>query len=361
VSVHDQRMDRLRHALRGGGLGALLVTDAANVTYLTGFRGDDSWLLVTGARQWFLTDSRYTEQAAAEAPQCELVERKETLVKTLAEVFPTCGAQSLAFEAPSVSYASYVKLADALDGAELTPKESLVEKLREVKDEGEIARIRQAVEVAEGAFEDIRGRLAPGQTEHEVATQLDHAMRVRGAARSSFESIVAARERSSLPHARATEARLAPDDAVLVDWGAERDLYCSDATRMLFLAPPHKRWREIYAAVLAAQQAAVEAIRPGAPLREVDAAARDHIAKAGYGDRFGHGLGHGVGLRVHESPSLNKQAEGELAEGMVLTIEPGIYLPGWGGVRIEDLVCVRSEGAEVLSSLPKTLDAAILS
>jgi len=360
VSVHDQRMDRLRHALRRDGLGALLVTDTANVTYLTGFRGDDSWLLVAGARQWFLTDSRYTEQAAAEAPQCELVERKETLVKTLAELFPACGARGLAFEAPSMSYATYVKVADGLDGVELAATESLVEKLREVKDEGEVARIRQAVEVAEAAFRDVRRQLAPGQSEREVATRLDHAMRVRGAAKASFESIVAARERSSLPHARATDSTIGRGDAVLVDWGAQRDLYCSDATRMLFLAPPDRRWREIYDTVLAAQQAAIDAVRPGAPLSEVDAAARDHIAKAGYGDRFGHGLGHGVGLRVHERPSLNKRGEGALAEGMVVTIEPGIYLPGWGGVRIEDLVCVRRDGAEALSSLPKTLDAAIV-
>lgn len=360
MSVHDERVARLRHTLREQEIQAVLVTDVANVTYLTGFRGDDSALVLTDGRQWFITDSRYTEQAAAEAPQCELVQRTESLIKAAAEVLERSGATSLAVEGDALSYANYVRLADALDGVEPVPKENLVEALREVKDEDEIERIRQAVAVAEAAFRDVTSQLAAGQSELAVATALDNAMRRRGARKAAFESIVAARERSSLPHAQATDARIEPGDAVLFDWGAERDLYCSDTTRVVFLAPPGDRWRQVYTTVLDAQRKAIGAIRAGAAMKDVDAAARDHIADAGHGDHFGHGLGHGVGLRVHERPSVNQRADATLAEGMVITVEPGIYLPGWGGVRIEDLVCVRKDGAEVLTTLPKDLDAMVL-
>ena len=361
MSVHDQRVERLRQAMQADGHGALLVTGEANVTYLTGFSGDSSYLLVTGDRQWFLTDGRYTEQAESECPQCELVERKETLVKTTGEVVAQAGIATLAFESPSVSHETYAGLGEELDGVELVSTTKLVETLRERKDEGEIERIRAANAIAEAAFEETVASLAAGQTEREVATRLDNAMRRRGATRASFESIVAARAHSSLPHAQATDAAIGPGDTVLIDWGAVRGLYCSDCTRTLFLEPPDAKWREVYGLVLEAQLEAIEAARPGASLKGVDAAARDHITAAGYGDRFGHGLGHSIGLRVHESPRFSRFAEGELAEGMVLTVEPGIYLPGWGGVRIEDIIVIRDDGAEVLTTVPKDLDAMILS
>ena len=361
MSTHGERIDRLRKALRDEGIPALLVTSEANVTYLTGFTGDSSYLLVTGDGQWFLTDSRYTEQAGKEAPQCELVERKETLVKATAEVLAGTGAKSMAFEAPALRYSTYQDLCEGLDGVELVPRKELVEKLREIKDEGELERIRTAIAAAEAAFDEAVGELAAGQTEREVATKLDNAMRRRGAKKGSFEVAVAARERSSLPHAQPTDAVIEPGDTVLIDWGAEVNLYCSDCTRTMFLAPPDDRWREVYGIVLEAQLEAIEAIRPGAGLKEVDAVARDRIAAAGYGERFRHGLGHGIGLRVHEGPRLSRQSEGEVAEGMVMTVEPGIYIPGWGGVRIEDMIVVREDGAEVLTSVRKGLDAVVLS
>ena len=339
----------------------MLVTDVANVTYLTGFRGDDSALLLTHDGQWFITDSRYTEQAAAEAPQCELVQRTDSLLNTAAGIFERTDAHSLAVEGENLSHAAYLRLADALDGVDPTPKENLVETLREVKDEDEIERMRKAMTVAADAFQEVTAQLAAGQSERDVATALDNAMRRRGARQAAFESIVAARERSSLPHAQATDAVIGPGDAVLFDWGAEVDLYCSDTTRVVFLAPPDDRWCEIYNIVLTAQCKAIDTVRAGVAMKDVDAAARDHIAAAGYGDQFGHGLGHGVGLRVHERPSLHKNADATLTEGMVVTVDPGIYLPGWGGVRIEDLVCVRKDGPEVLTKLPKDIDSATLS
>jgi len=360
VSTPSQRIDCLRYALRQEPVDAFLVSDPANVTYLTGFRGDDSYLLLDQDHLFLVTDSRYTEQAAAEAPQCEIVKRDGSIIKETAKAFGRLGAKSLGIEAASMSVSSFRDLAEALEGVEPLPKKGLVEKLREVKDEGEIERIRKAAALADATLTALRGQIVPGMTEREVANRIDFSLREAGARRPSFEPIVAARQRSSLPHAQATDARLAPGDAVLIDWGAERDLYSSDCTRMFFLAAPDARWREVYATVRRAQELAIEAIRAGAGLREVDAVARQHISQAGYGSNFGHGLGHGVGLRVHESPSMNERAEGTLAAGMVVTVEPGIYLPGWGGVRIEDLVVVRQEGAEVLTSLPKELDAVIL-
>jgi Xaa-Pro aminopeptidase len=361
VSRHAERLSRLRHALRQAGLDALLVAEPANVTYLSGFRGDSSWLLAGIDHTWLITDGRYTEQAAAEAPHCEIVRHTESLARSAADLAGGSGVKALGFAPAALSFAVHGELCEALDGrVEVVPRKGLVERLREVKDPEEIERIREAAHVADAAFVAIRSRLSPGSSEREVANALELEMRSLGARKGSFDAIVAARERSSLPHAQATDAVIAPGDAVLIDWGAELDLYCSDCTRVVFLTAPTERWREVYGVVRRAQQRAIETIRPGVELRQVDAAARELIAEAGYGENFSHGLGHGVGLRVHEAPTLNHRAEGQLAEGMVVTVEPGIYLPGWGGVRIEDLVVVREDGAQVLSSVAKDLDAAIM-
>jgi len=360
VSRHADRLDRFRHTLRAEGLDAFLVADEANVVYLTGFTGDSTWLVVTQDHAWLITDGRYAEQAAAEAPMCQVAQHKVSLAKTAAELANASGGKTLGFEANVLTVATHADLAKELSGVEAVAKKGLAEKLRQVKDEAEVAAIRRAAETADAALQAVRDRLAPGISEAGLANELEYQMRRLGARKASFDTIVAVRERSSLPHARPTEAVIRAGDAVLVDWGAERDLYCSDCTRVLFLGPPDARWREIYQLVLEAQQKAIAAIRPGVACREVDAAAREHIAQAGYGDDFKHGLGHGVGLRVHEGPGLGARSEETLAEGMVVTVEPGIYVPGWGGVRIEDLVLVAPEGAELLTALPKSLEAAIL-
>lgn len=360
MSRHDERLDKLRHAVRQEGLDAFLVSEVANVTYLTGFSGDSAYLMISQDHTWLITDGRYTEQAAAEAPQCDVVLHKTSLAKCSAEVARSAQVKTLGFEPGAMTFATYTELTEALDGVQAVAKKGLAEKLRQVKDEEEIARIRKAVALADAAFRTLRTRLVPGQSEAQVATELEYEMRRLGARKCAFESIVAARERSSLPHAHATEAVIGPGDAVLIDWGAELDQYCSDCTRVVFLTPPDARWRGIYEIVREAQALAVAAVRAGVSGRDVDATARKHIEQAGYGDAFKHGLGHGVGLRVHEGPNLSWRSEDTLAAGMVVTIEPGIYLPGWGGVRIEDVVVVRQDGPEVLSSLPKELEAAIL-
>ncbi len=360
MSTHAERVDRLRHALREQNVDVLLVSGEANVTYLTGFRGNSSYLLVGHEHLWFLTDSRFTEQAEMEVSGCEIVERKDSLIEEAAKAFQRSHCKALAIEGAHLSVWDYRKLCSHLDGAEPKALKNLVEGFRAVKNEAEIERIRKAAEASDAAFRDLLPQIQPGLTERELASRLERAMQQHGARKASFDSTVAAGARSSLPHAEATDAVIKAGAPVLVDWGATRDLYCSDTTRMVFLAPPDDKWREIYNTVLEAQKLALAAIRDGAPIRKVDAAARDHIADAGYGERFGHGLGHGVGLQLHEGPRLHAKSEETLREGMVVTVEPGIYIPGWGGVRIEDLVCVRKDGAEILNDLPKDIAAAVL-
>ncbi|MBM4032126.1 MAG: aminopeptidase P family protein [Planctomycetes bacterium] len=360
MSRHAERLEKFRHAMRKEGVDAFLVADAANVTYLTGFTGDSTYLLVSPGHAWLITDGRYTEQAATEAKGCEVVRHRVSLIKTSARLAKKSGATKLGFEPNVLTVAAHEDLTKEIKSVEAVAKKGLVEKLRQVKDKDEIARIRAAVKAADAAFLALRARLAAGLTEAEAANGLEFEMRRLGARKGSFDAIVAAGARSSLPHARATQAVIAPGSPVLVDWGVELDLYCSDCTRVLFLGPPSAKWRRVYEAVRKAQARALAAIRPGVPCKKVDGAARRHIRRAGYASAFKHSLGHGVGLRVHEGPTLSAKSEDTLREGMVVTVEPGIYLPGWGGVRIEDLVVVRRHGAELLSSLPKTLEAAIL-
>lgn len=360
MSRHAERVERLRQAMGQEGIELLLVAETANVTYLTGFSGDSAHLLLSAKDAWLITDGRFTEQAAAEAPHCEVVRHTASLAKCAAELANASGAKTLGFEPNVLTVAAHADLTKELQGVEPVPKKGLVEKLRQLKDAEELQRIRAAAALADDAFRAIRARLAPGQSEAEVANALEFEMRRLGARRGAFEAIVAARQRSSLPHARATDATIAPGDPVLVDWGAEMGLYCSDCTRMLFLGQPDSRWSELYELVREAQEKAIEAIRPGVDAREVDAAARVHIAQAGYGDAFKHGLGHGVGLRVHEGPTLSSRSEDKLAPGMVVTVEPGIYVAGWGGIRIEDLVAVRPDGPEILSSIPKHIATAVI-
>ena len=358
---YSQRREALRQRCHQEGVGALLVTSPPNVLYLSGFTGGDSWLLLlcpagpAAERPVLLTDFRYREQAESEAPDLEVVTRNhESLTDLVGRLLPK--DLRLAFEASHISHAQYRRLAEKVGAERLHPAEGWVEELREVKSPEEVERLRRAVAAAEGAFREVRGWLRPGVTEKEVADELVYRMRRRGAQMESFPVIVAGGERASLPHARSTERPLRPGEAVLVDWGARVDFYNCDLTRVLFLDSIPGSIEVVYRVVLGAQQEALEACRPGRPLGEVDKAARRFIAQAGYGEAFGHALGHGVGLQVHERPTVRGGAEEPLRTGMVHTVEPGIYLPGVGGVRIEDMVLVTEAGAERLTSLPRDLE-----
>ena len=357
------RRDALRRLLEEKSAGALLVTSERNVTYLTGFTGDSSYLLVTRQRELLLTDRRYTQQLAEECPGLELAVREpgSTLSDFTVQTLGQLGLPSFGIEADSLTVAAFDNLREKLTGCQLASTSGIVESLREVKDAGEIAEIRAAIEIAERAFAVTRASLRLGRTEKEVADDLEHQIRLFGGVCGAFPAIVGVGPRAALPHGRPVPtSRIGDFDFVLFDWGARGRLYHSDLTRVLVTGKLSPQLQKVYGVVLTAQRAAIAAIRPGAIMKVVDATARKVIEDAGYGQAFGHSLGHGLGLAVHELPRLAPDQDRPLAAGMVVTVEPGVYLPEWGGVRIEDDVLVTEGGCEVLTSVAKELEECVV-
>jgi Xaa-Pro aminopeptidase len=359
---YQSRRDRLRRALKKAGADALLVTNFTNVTYLTGFTGDDSYLLVRRDGEVMLSDFRYAIQLAEECPRLDVAIRsqKVAMLSLVARTIRAAKVSRLGVEAESMTIALRDKIAKKLPKLEVVATSGLVERLRQVKDKEEIARIRDAIWQAEKAFGVLRATVRPDQTEKQVADELEHQMRLFGSRNRGFQSIIAVGSRAALPHAVPSERRVGESDFILVDWGADEGLYRSDLTRVLVTGKISPKFERIYKVVLQAQTKAIAAIRPGVLCREVDRVARGVIAKAGFGRNFGHGLGHGLGLEVHEAPRLASKIETVLRPGMVVTVEPGIYIPNWGGVRIEDDVLVTRGGHEVLTTAPRRLEEAIL-
>jgi Xaa-Pro aminopeptidase len=357
------RRRRIMDGLGGDGPDALLVRSEANVTYLTGFSGDSSTLLLGRNRALLISDARFTEQIAEECPGLDAVIRPPTkpLLGFLAETIGAFGARSLGFESDHVTVTEFEALRHELPALQWKLECNRVESLRAVKDEGEIAAIREAIAIAERAFIVFRALLRPEDREKDLHDALEGFIRRAGGKCGSFPPIVAVGERAALPHAPPSSKTIAEGDHVLVDWGASGRFYKSDLTRVLATRNISPKLEEVYGVVLRAQAAAIRAVRPGAVGKDVDAEARAVIAQAGFGDFFGHGLGHGIGLEVHEAPSLRPTSEVELEPGNVVTVEPGIYLPGWGGVRIEDDVLVTPGGCEVLTNLPKDLPSIVVS
>jgi Xaa-Pro aminopeptidase len=349
------RRDKLRRPLKKLGLEALLVTDLNNVTYLTGFTGDDSYLLVRRDGEVLISDPRYATQLEEECPGLEVFIRKPgvAMLQGLLRILKDSKLGKVGIEADSMSVGLRDNVADGAAGLEVVPTTGLVERLRRIKDKDEITQIRHSIHIAQRAFAVLRATLCPEKTEKQVANELEYQMRSFGARSVAFPSIVAVGPRAALPHAPPTDRTVGSGDILLVDWGAAAGLYRSDLTRVLITGKISPKLERIYRVVLSAQLAAIEAIRPGVACGEVDRVARQRIAKEGYGRYFGHGLGHGVGLQVHEAPRMAARGPGTLRPGMVVTVEPGIYLPGWGGVRIEDDVLVTPTGHEVLTSVPK--------
>jgi Xaa-Pro aminopeptidase len=353
------RIERLVEAIRAAELDALLVSNLVNVRYLTGYTGSNGLALVGPQTLAFLTDFRYVEQAAAEVdPAFERREVPRNLLEGVEQALPG-GELRLGFEAAHLAVAQHEKLRELLPArVELAPSTRLVEELRAVKEPAEVERIRAACRLADEALEALLARGLAGRSERELALALEWEMRTRGARRASFEPIVAAGPHGALPHATPRERAIAHGELVVIDWGAELDGYCSDCTRTLAAGElPDEDAREVYELVARAQRAGLEAVRAGAGAREVDGAARRLIEDGGHGEHFGHGLGHGVGLEVHEGPTLNAHSEDTLRAGHVVSVEPGVYLPGRLGVRIEDLVLVTESGCEILTSLEKALSA----
>jgi Xaa-Pro aminopeptidase len=358
-----RRADRLAADIADREVDALLVSAPVNVRYLTDYTGSNGLALVgageAGMRRFF-TDFRYAAQAAEQVPA--EFEREVASLDLLEAAGRSLGAEPvpagrLGFDDADLSVKRHARLREVLSSAwELVPCAGAVERLREVKDGEELARIRAAAELADGILEWVAERGLAGRTERMVALELEHEMRLRGARAPSFPSIVASGRHGALPHAEPRDVPIPAGALVTIDLGAMIDGYCSDCTRTFATGELEAQAREVYEVVRHAQQAALDAVAPGLTGREVDAVAREVIDEAGYGEHFGHGLGHGVGMEVHEGPRLSRTAgEDPLRTGNVVTVEPGIYLPDRLGVRIEDLVVVTDSGAERLSHYPKHL------
>jgi len=335
-----------------------------NVRYLSGFRGSSGFLLVAKDRNVFVTDFRYEEQARREfserGVEWEIAIERGDRFKTIKRLLADIGIRTLGFES-SVPYEFFEGLSRC--GARLKPLRETVEKQRAVKDPEEICFVREAVRRAEGAFLDVRRHIRRGRREREIAAMLEERLRKRGCNRVPFDIIVASGPNSAMPHARATERKLSSGDLVVIDWGGEAEGYYADMTRTFLVegAVPARsgemaKKREIYRHVLEANKKAISAVRPGIEGREIDRAARDSIKDAGYEKFFGHGTGHGVGLDVHELPRITWKRSAPVGKNMIFTVEPGIYLGGLGGVRIEDMVLVKPGGPEVLTKLPRSLE-----
>jgi Xaa-Pro aminopeptidase len=358
TQVVNDRPTRLAELLTAAQLDLLLVTGLVNVRYLTGYTGSNGLAVVGPEVRRFVTDFRYAEQAAAEVdPTFDRIQAPVELLEGLANALPG-GAVRLGFEADHISVRDHALLRERLaDSIELAPTAELVESLRAVKDAAEIAAVRAAAAVADASFERLLEDGLVGRSEREVAIALEHDLVLRGARRPSFDTIVAAGPNGARPHATPRDVEIRRGELVVIDWGAEVDGYCSDCTRTVAAGEPGAEAREVYELVLEAQQAGVDAVRADRPTAEIDGVARDIIAEAGRGDNFGHGLGHGVGLEVHEAPWLRRRSDEVLQAGNVVTVEPGVYLAGRFGVRIEDLVAVTEDGCEILTSLSKKLTA----
>ena len=348
------KLTRLRADMAREGLAGVLIMRPENRRYLSGFRGSAGTLLVTAEEAYLLTDFRYIEAAKAQAPDFEVVRVGQPGQDALKDLLANLAIDAVAFEEDFVTYREYAALKERL-ALELVPKSGLVEKLRAVKTEEEIAAMQAATCIAEEAFGSILPHIQVGRTELEVALDLEFAMRRLGAEGLSFPIISASGPRSSLPHGGPTERVLQEGDFLTLDFGAIKGGYCSDMTRTVVLGEPDEKQLDVYNTVLKAQLTAQEAVRPGLKGGELDGIARQVIRDAGYGDYFGHGLGHGVGVVVHELPRAGQTSEDVLEPGMVVTVEPGIYIPEWGGVRIEDMVLVTETGYKNFNSIGKEL------
>ena len=332
------------------GIDALLVSSWPNVTYLSGFKGTESWIFICLKGLYFITDSRYSEQAEDEAKGFKVILRdKKSVTEIVKDLADTHKAGKVGFEASIVTYSFYSALAKRLGESRIKPTANIVESLRIIKDAREIKNIQKSADIAVKGFHHVRKTARPGMKERDVQAGLEFYTKKLGAEKPSFDIIIATGERASMPHCQTNETKVRNNDVLLVDMGVVYDSYCSDLTRPIFLgkmSPLHKKIQNI---VWEAQRAGIRKAGPGVTCAEVDSACRKWIQKEGYGDFFGHGTGHGVGLEIHEAPNVSGRSDTVLKPGMVITVEPGIYLPGKFGVRIEDMVLITEKGNEVMT------------
>ena len=354
----SSRLDHLHRKLDEKGLDALLISTPENRRYMSGFTGSAGYLLVSRDHAVLATDFRYIEQAGNQAPGFQ-VARVGTDWSWLRDLVRERGHRNLGFESQHVTVATYRQMSEALkdlrseDRPTLAATSGIVEELRTVKDREEMGLLQKAIDASDAAMELVTPTIRPGETEREIAWRLEVAMREAGADSLSFDTIVAAGPNGAMPHHRPSDRAVAEGEPIVIDMGAKVEGYCSDLTRTVCIGDPDETFRKVYDTVLGSQLTAIATVQAGMTAGEADALSRDIIAEAGYGDNFGHSLGHGVGLFIHEYPRVGPKSESPLEAGMVFTVEPGIYLSGWGGVRIEDVVLLGEDGATVLSRAKK--------
>ncbi|GIO23160.1 Xaa-Pro peptidase family protein [Oceanobacillus sp. J11TS1] len=348
------KINHLRAKLEEHKVDAMIIDSPYNRRYITNFTGTAGTVLVTADKAIFITDFRYTEQAAAQAPAFEIVEHKQGMIQEIANQINKLGVKRLAFEKNYTTYSQFETYKHQFS-QELVPVEGLIESLRMIKTSDELAIIKKATKIADDAFEHIQSYIKPGVPEIEISNELEFFMRRQGATSSSFDTIVASGERSALPHGVASRKKIQEGELVTLDYGALYDGYCSDITRTVAVGEISVELREIYDIVLEANLRGVKGTKPGMTGKEADALTRDYITEKGFGEYFGHSTGHAVGMEVHEGPGLSTRSDAVLKPGMVVTVEPGIYIPGLGGCRIEDDIVITEDGNERLTFAPKEL------
>lgn len=371
MSIFASRRDRLWQAAKAEGVDVVLITNPTNVTYLTGFSGDATYLILEESKTLLVTDGRFKAQIVEECPDLDAYIRgpaqalRDATIAQLQAMSP----RHLGYESGHLTVAEFEKLSGGIATADWKPLDAGVEKLRQVKDENEIAQIRDAIKIAEKAFAMFRAMLRPHDTEKDLTDAMESYVRRAGGKATAFATIVAVGPRAALPHAPPSLHTVSENPLLLVDWGACGAFYKSDLTRVLWTHNnvtfpggriPSNKLRAVHAVVKEAQRRAIQAMRPGASSKEVDTIARGYIEEQGYGEFFNHGLGHGFGLEIHESPFFRPNTDATLEAGMVVTCEPGIYLPDWGGVRIEDDILITPDGPEVLTHCPRELEECIV-
>jgi Xaa-Pro aminopeptidase len=344
----NTRVKKLQHKIAGLSVDGIIITDPYNISYLADYKCRDAYLIITKSAAFYITDGRYTQEMKKNLAGFTIKDLKPSLLKTLVSACASLKINSLGFEDRYMTYSLYKRLSEALP-AKMVPVSGAVESLRMIKGPDEIRKIRTATQIAVQAYRYIQDFLKPGVKEIEIAGEIERFIRFEGATCASFDIIAASGHNTSLPHYQTSERKLKAAEPVMIDMGVEYKGYKSDLTRVFFLGKMNTLITRVYGIVRAAQAAALAQIKPGVPVSRIDGLARQYIAHKGYGRYFVHSLGHGTGLEVHEAPSISAKLEQELRPGMVFTVEPGIYLPGRFGIRIEDMVLVTGKGCEVIS------------
>lgn len=347
--MENKRLLKIYKKLEKESLDALLVSKEVNVSYLSGFSGSDSVLIISNEKNFLITDSRFTQQARNQTRNFEIITRNFNLFKAIAKAVKLLKIKKLGFESQWLSFKEYELLKNLISPMDFIDTFEFVEKIREIKDQEEIKLIKKAAAIAKEALSQTVKNLKAGQSEIEIAAKIDYIMKLNGAAKAAFDTIVASGPNSSMPHAPISKRKIKPREPVIVDLGACFEGYNSDLTRTVFLDKITDEFKRTYEIVRTAQERAISAIKPSVKKAKIDSLAREYIAKKGFAKAFLHPIGHGIGREIHENPSISQKVSGVLKEGMVFSVEPGIYLPGKGGIRIEDMVLVTKTGCEVLT------------